>query len=152
MSWRARAASVLLSACLPIAAQAADGIAPYKMVRSLQIVQDQIANGDHASLPMQQKLLELTDARFRGASKEDFDDPRNLSALLVWAMSGGNPTTVEVALSRLELEGDDAVVGKGVLASSIRSTRWPAATTPAPSSHSSRDRLLAEKPQARPSG
>ena len=116
MNWRARAAAVLLSACLPIAAQAADGIAPYKMVRSLQIVQDQIANGDHASLPMQQKLLELTDARFRGASKEDFDDPRNLSALLVWAMSGGNPTTVEVALSRLELEGDDAVVGKGILA------------------------------------
>ena len=116
MNWRARAASVLLTACLPLAAQAADEIAPYKMVRSLQIVQDQIANGDHASLPMQQKLLELTDARFRGARKEDFDDPRNLSALLVWAMSGGNPTTVEVALSRLELRGDDAVVGKGVLA------------------------------------
>ena len=116
MNWRARAASVLLSACLPIAAQAADDIAPYKMVRSLQIVQDQIANGDHASLPMQQKLLELTDARFRSAGKADFEDPRNLSALLVWAMSGGNPTTVEVTLSRLQLEGDDAVVGKGVLA------------------------------------
>ncbi|MFN3546951.1 MAG: chemotaxis protein MotC [Mesorhizobium sp.] len=116
MNWRARAASVLLSTCLPWAAQAADDIAPYKMVRSLQIVQDQIANGDHASLPMQQKLLELTDARFRSARKEDFDDPRNLSALLVWAMSGGNPTTVEVALSRLDLKGDDAVVGKGVLA------------------------------------
>lgn len=116
MNWRARTASVLLSACLPIAAQAADDIAPYKMVRSLQIVQDQIANGDHASLPMQQKLLELTDARFRSAGKADFEDPRNLSALLVWAMSGGNPTTVEVTLSRLQLEGDDAVVGKGVLA------------------------------------
>jgi chemotaxis protein MotC len=116
MNWRARAASVLLCACLPVAAQAADDIAPYKMVRSLQIVQDQIANGDHASLPMQQKLLELTDARFRSARKEDFDDPRNLSALLVWAMSGGNPTTVEVSLSRLDLEGEDAVVGRGVLA------------------------------------
>ena len=116
MNWRARAASVLLSACLPLAARAADDIEPYKMVRSLQIVQDQIANGDHASLPMQQKLLELTDARFRSAGSEEFDDPRNLSALLVWAMSGGNPTTVEVTLSRLQLQGDDAVIGKGVLA------------------------------------
>lgn len=116
MNWRARAAAVLLSAVLPLAAQAADDIAPYKMVRSLQIVQDQIANGDHASLPMQQKLLELTDARFRSAGKAEFEDPRNLSALLVWAMSGGNPTTVEVALSRLDLQGDDAVIGKGVMA------------------------------------
>ena len=31
---------------------------PYQMVRSLQLVQDSIAAGDHAALPMQRKLLE----------------------------------------------------------------------------------------------
>lgn len=116
MNWRRGAASMLLSAGLTVPVQAAEDIAPYKMVRSLQIVQDQIANGDHAALPMQQKLLELTDQRFRSATEKDFEDPRNRSALLVWGMSGGNPTTVEVTLSKLQLEGDDAVVGKGILA------------------------------------
>ena len=37
---------------------------PYQMVRSLQLVQDRIAGGDHAALPMQRKLLEMIDARF----------------------------------------------------------------------------------------
>ena len=35
------------------------------MVRSLQLVQDRIASGDHAALPMQRKLLEMIDKRFR---------------------------------------------------------------------------------------
>ncbi len=30
---------------------------PYQMVRSLQLVQDRIAAGDHAALPIQRKLL-----------------------------------------------------------------------------------------------
>ena len=37
---------------------------PFQMVRSLELVQDRIAGGDHAALPMQRKLLEMIDARF----------------------------------------------------------------------------------------
>jgi chemotaxis protein MotC len=118
--WRAATTALvslgLAAAGLPLRAGASEDLAPFKMVRSLQIIQDQIANGDHASLPMQQKLLEITDERFRTAGIEEFEDPRNVSALLVYAMSGGNPTTVEVLLSKLRLEGEDAVVGRGALA------------------------------------
>lgn len=100
----------------PLPAAAVDGLEPYKMVRSLQLVQDRLALGDHAAMPMQRKLLELTDERFRNSTAEDYDDPRNFRALLAYAMSGGNPTTLEVVLSRLSLEGDELAVSRGILA------------------------------------
>ncbi len=53
------------------AAPQAEPLQPYQLVRSLQLVQDRIAAGDHAALPMQAKLLELADARFRAAGRED---------------------------------------------------------------------------------
>ncbi len=88
---------------------------PYQMVRSLQLVQDRIASGDHAALPMQNKLLEMIDARLRDAGKEDFADKRNFRAMLVYAMSGGNPATIEAVLLRLNLEQTDAKLAEGVL-------------------------------------
>ena len=39
------------------------------MVRSLQLVQDRIASGDDAALPMQRKLLEMIDKRLREAAR-----------------------------------------------------------------------------------
>jgi chemotaxis protein MotC len=88
---------------------------PYRMVRSLQLVQDGIAAGDHAALPMQRKLLEMIDQRFRSAGSAELEDPRNFHALLVYGMSGGNPATVEIVLSRLEPETSGAMVAQGVL-------------------------------------
>ena len=35
-----------------------------------QLVQDRIAGGDHAALPMQRKLLEMIDARFRATARQ----------------------------------------------------------------------------------
>ena len=55
----------------------AAALEPYQMVRSLQLVQDRIAVGDHAALPMQRKLLEMIDERLRSASSHDFVDQRN---------------------------------------------------------------------------
>ena len=64
---------------------------------------------------MQRKLLEMIDARFRKTEKQDFEDPRNLTALLVYAMSGGNPLTVDVALSRLAADDPNRRLGAGIL-------------------------------------
>lgn len=98
-------------------ARAADDTAlqPYQMVRSLQLVQDRIAAGDHAALPMQRKLLEMIDQRFRSANSGDFVDKRNYQAMLVYAMSGGNPQTIGVLLERLHLDGTDRALGTGIL-------------------------------------
>lgn len=110
------AALVLAMAATAAAASAEGGLQPYQMVRSLQLVQDRIADGDHAALPMQRKLLEMVDTRLRASTGEEFDDRRNVQALMIYAMSGGNPSTVLESLSRLDLEEDDRTAGIGVLA------------------------------------
>lgn len=92
----------------------ASALTPFQMVRSLQLVQDALAAGDHAALPMQRKLLEMIDARLRAAPKEEFEDIRNLRAVLVYGVSGGNPQTVEIVLSRLGIAENDPVAS-GVL-------------------------------------
>lgn len=111
--------AMLAATSLPAVALAQDeatpSLAPYQMVRSLQLVQDRIASGDHAALPMQRKLLELVDARLRASGREEFDDPRNMRSLLVYAMSGGNPDTVDVALETLELDETIEVAGAGIV-------------------------------------
>lgn len=97
-------------------AQASEGgLQPYQMVRSLQLVQDRIAGGDHAALPMQKKLLELIDARFMKAGSEEFEDRRNYHALLIYAMSGGNPSTIADMLARARVEEAERDVGAAIL-------------------------------------
>jgi len=61
---------LLLAAGYPSAGFAQDTLQPYQLVRSLQLVQDRIAAGDHAAMPMQAKLLEMTDARLRQADEK----------------------------------------------------------------------------------
>ncbi|TPI31671.1 chemotaxis protein MotC [Mesorhizobium sp. B3-2-1] len=106
---------LLLAAAYPSAGLAQDTLQPYQLVRSLQLVQDRIAAGDHAAMPMQAKLLEMTDARLRAADADDFKDPRNFRALLVYGMSGGNPVTVEAAVSRAASDPRNLAIAKGVI-------------------------------------
>ncbi|TPM00698.1 chemotaxis protein MotC [Mesorhizobium sp. B2-3-10] len=106
---------LLLAAACPSAGLAQDTLQPYQLVRSLQLVQDRIAAGDHAAMPMQAKLLEMTDARLRAADAEDFKDPKNFRALLVYGMSGGNPVTVEAAVSRAASDPRNLAMAKGVI-------------------------------------
>ena len=115
------------AAVLPVAALAFAGslperaepaprrLEPYQMVYSLQLVQDRIADGDQAALPMQRKLLELIDARLADSTQEDFSDERNFRSLMIYAMSGGNPTTVEKVVSRLILDDQGARLSAGLL-------------------------------------
>ena len=106
---------LLLAAGYPPAAFAQDTLQPYQLVRSLQLIQDRIAAGDHAALPMQAKLLEMTDARLREADAQDFKDPKNFRALLVYGMSGGNPVTVEAAVSRAATDPRSLAIARGVI-------------------------------------
>lgn len=69
---------------------------PYKLIRSLQVVQDAVVRGDHSAMEMQRFLLGVIDNRLRSADEKVFDDPRNVDAALIYAMSGGNPETLEI--------------------------------------------------------
>jgi chemotaxis protein MotC len=99
----------------PVCAQDSGPLQLYQLVRSLQLVQDRIAGGDHATLPMQAKLLEIIDAGIRAANPQDLREPRNFRALLVYGMSGGNPATVRISGSRLDLGAEDRALMGGVL-------------------------------------
>ncbi len=106
----------LLAWLVPAAADEQPSLAPYQMVRSLQTLQDRIAAGDHAALPMQNKLLELIDGRLREATDDDMGEKRNVRAALVYGMSGGNPATLARILKRPVVADDDRKLGRGVLA------------------------------------
>jgi chemotaxis protein MotC len=106
---------LLLAAAHPSVGFAQDVLQPYQLVRSLQLVQDRIAAGDHAAMPMQAKLLEMVDARLRDAGADDFKDPKNFRALLVYGMSGGNPLTVETVVSRATVAPEELAIAKGVI-------------------------------------
>jgi chemotaxis protein MotC len=109
-------ALLLLAAGSPSVASAQEALQPYQLVRSLQLIQDRIAGGDHAAQPMQAKLLEMIDARMRDANAEDFKEPKNFRALLVYGMSGGNPVTVAAAASRAMTDPQSLAIAKGVVA------------------------------------
>tara|TARA_R110002020_G_scaffold347193_1_gene560945 strand:- start:7128 stop:8555 length:1428 start_codon:yes stop_codon:yes gene_type:complete len=73
---------------------------PYKLVRSLQFVQDAVVRGDHSAMEMQRFLIGVIDSRLRSADQQVFDNPRNVDAALIYAMSGGNPETLDILAVR----------------------------------------------------
>lgn len=104
------------AASLPARAEPAERrLEPYQMVYSLQLVQDRIAGGDRYALPMQRKLLELIDARLATSTPEEFSDDRNFRSLMIYAMSGGNPATVQKVVSRLILDDRRSRLSAGLL-------------------------------------
>ncbi|AUX75266.1 MULTISPECIES: chemotaxis protein MotC [Sinorhizobium] len=80
-------------------------LAPFKMIRSLQYVQDSVVLGDHSAIEMQRFMLGEIDKRLRAADEAIFRDPRNVDAALVYVMSGGNPETLEYLTDR-DIEGN----------------------------------------------
>jgi chemotaxis protein MotC len=76
------------------------GLQPYQLVRSLQFVQDSVVQGDHSAMEMQRYLLGVIDERLRKADQSVFDNPRNVDAALVYAMSGGNPETLDLLATK----------------------------------------------------
>ncbi|PPJ47796.1 chemotaxis protein [Rhizobium sp. KAs_5_22] len=97
----------LLGLAWTAAARAEDmnGIEPYKMLRSLQFVQDSVVLGDHSAAEMQRFMLETIDKRLREADSAIFEEPRNIDATLIYAMSGGNPATLEFLVAR-DIDGN----------------------------------------------
>lgn len=97
----------LLGLAWTAAARAEDmnGTEPYKMLRSLQFVQDSVVLGDHSAAEMQRFMLETIDKRLREADSAIFEEPRNIDATLIYAMSGGNPATLEFLVAR-DIDGN----------------------------------------------
>lgn len=99
--WLAVTSAVItLAGGVATPAASSDALMPYSMVRSLQFVQDAVARGDHSAAEMQRFLLTTIDERLKSAPASIFKDARNVDAALVYAMSGGNPATLEHLVAR----------------------------------------------------
>lgn len=72
----------------------------YKILRSLQFVQDSLVLGDHSASDLQRYLLDSLDKRLRSADNGTLADTRNADAVFVYVMSGGNPATLNFLASR----------------------------------------------------
>ncbi len=72
----------------------------YKILRSLQFVQDSLVLGDHSASDLQRYLLDSLDKRLRSADNGTLADTRNADAVFVYVMSGGNPSTLNFLASR----------------------------------------------------
>lgn len=94
-------ASAMLAASVSSVARAGEEeLAPYKMLRSMQFIQDSVVRGDHSAGEMQRYILGAIDKRLRAVDSSVFEDPRNVDATLIYTMSGGNPATLEYLVAR----------------------------------------------------
>ena len=64
---------------------------PYELVRTLQRVQDRIALGSTQAHHAQRKLLQHIAGRFSSVDPVAWREPRNVRALAIFLLSGGNP-------------------------------------------------------------
>ena len=97
--------AVLSAGSFGHAQQVDETLEPYRMLRSLQFVQDTVVRGDHSAADMQRFMLGTIDERLRTADPKTFQDPRNVDAALIYAMSGGNPATLEYLVAR-DIDGN----------------------------------------------
>jgi chemotaxis protein MotC len=109
----ARIIAATLLACLGSAhAQSADDQMrePYQMVRSLQMLQDQIARGDLDAHNSQPALLKRLGENFLKADAAVWKEPRNSRAAVTFLLSGGSPQVVASLRSRNVLNIDETIV------------------------------------------
>lgn len=83
---------------------------PYQMVRSLQMLQDQIARGDLEAHNAQPALLKRIGDSFLRIDAAVWKEPRNSRAAVTFLLSGGAPQVVSSLRARNVLNIDEATV------------------------------------------
>lgn len=83
---------------------------PYQMVRSLQMLQDQIARGDLEAHNAQPALLKRIGDSFLKTDAAVWKEPRNSRAAVTFLLSGGAPQVIVSLRARNVLNIDEATV------------------------------------------
>lgn len=96
--------AVLAASVLAFALQVADTraqssgekppAAPFEMIRTLQSLQEQVAEGNSHALRAQRALLVKMDEDFVRMPFETWQDPRNARAGVIYLLSGGHPSVM----------------------------------------------------------
>lgn len=89
---------------------------PVAMVRTLQIMQDQVAAGSTTAHVAQRSLLAHIDERLMTADPVIWDDPKNVRAAVIFVLSGGKPDILKRLLSFRRPGKSDEDLVQGALA------------------------------------
>ncbi len=86
---------------LPLATARADlpSPEPYLLVRSMRMLQDQVASGKPEALPMLNRVLGHIADQLASAKPEVWQKPANAYAIFVYLLNGGNPQVVRNILT-----------------------------------------------------
>jgi chemotaxis protein MotC len=106
----------LASLAAPAAAQPVDTPGsppePYRLVRTLQLMQDQVARGSIEAHGAQMTLIARIGEDFLAADARLWQEGRNARAAVVFLLSGGHPQVVRRLLDRKHLDsGDKLLIG-----------------------------------------
>ncbi|WP_026790469.1 hypothetical protein [Pleomorphomonas oryzae] len=109
---------IALLAASPLAAADTppDTIPPFEMVRTLQTLQAQIADGNAAAVAAQRELLGVMESKFLAADPTVWQDGRNARAAVTYTLSGGNPRLLRGLLTLSPPIAVDANLAAGALA------------------------------------
>ncbi len=72
------------------------GTAPFELVRTLQDLQDRMAQGDVQAIAAQRALMIQIDKAFQSADPAVWQDNRNAAAAVTYVLSGGRPEILKV--------------------------------------------------------
>ena len=88
---------------------------PYKLIRTLESLQDRIAAGSREAHTYQRELLSDIAKKLAKVPDEDWRKPRNSRAGIVYALSGGDPGVLAKLLSLSPLPCIDDKLIKGLI-------------------------------------
>jgi len=89
---------------------------PFGLVRTLQSIQDQVAQGSATAHVMQREFMARLNKELRQSATEVWDDARNARAAVIFVLSGGDPRLANDLLSRSTPPPIDERLLKGALA------------------------------------
>jgi chemotaxis protein MotC len=89
---------------------------PIEMVRTLQVLQDQIATGSTEAHVAQRALLAHIDERLMPLDPQVWQDSKNVRAAVIYVLSGGKPSILNRLLSLEHLTKQDELITRGALA------------------------------------
>jgi chemotaxis protein MotC len=89
---------------------------PYASIRTLQVLQEQIAHGNAGAQAAQPHLMQHIADRFLDADPAAWRDPRNARAAVLFLLSGGSSSVVRTVLQKATVPPDMDRLLKGALA------------------------------------
>ena len=107
---------LLLAVVVDLKAQGAPEKTPFEMVRSLQSLQAQVAQGNSHALAAQRALLLKMDDAFLLMDKDTWQDARNARAAVIHLLSGGHPKVIRALMALDPAPAIETEIMRGALA------------------------------------